>query len=132
LANNNPLSAFLGGYAGTQMVSTMVASGIADKPVVPPTIEQQIRDIAKCAGVDPDIAVKVARCESGLNPQITNVNTDGSIDRGLYQINNKFHPEVTDAQAFDVTFSCNFFCTAFKNGNLSWWNASKTCWDLTK
>jgi hypothetical protein len=29
------------------------------------------------------------------------VNTDGSRDRGLWQINDKYHPEVTDEEAFD-------------------------------
>jgi hypothetical protein len=132
IANNNPLSAFLGGYAGTSLISTLVASGVKDKVVPQPTVEQQIRTIAKQNGIDAELAVRVAKCESGLNPQAVNVNTDNSIDRGLYQINSKYHPEVTEAQAFDITFACQFFCTAFKNQNLSWWNASRTCWDLTK
>jgi len=128
LANNNPLSAFLGGYAGTGLINNLVKSGITNQPVAQPTVEQQIRTIAQQNGIDPDLAVRVAKCESNLNPQAININTDNSIDRGLYQINSKYHPEVTEIQAFDITFSCQFFCTAFKNGNLSWWNASKTCW----
>ena len=129
IANNNPLSAFLGGFAGTSLISTLVVSGVKDKPCTPPTVEAQIRTIATQNGIDPDIAVAVAKCESNFNPQAININTDNSEDRGLFQINNKFHPEVTTAQAFDITFSTQFFCTAFKAGNLSWWNASKTCWE---
>ena len=39
--------------------------------------------------------------ESRLKTDATNVNTDGSIDRGWLQINSVQHAEVTDAQAFD-------------------------------
>ena len=129
IANNNPLSAFLGGYAGTGLISNLVKSGTTNQPVAQPTVEAQIRTIATQNGIDPDLAVRVAKCESNFNPKAININTDGSEDRGLFQINNKFHPEVTDAQAFDITFSCQFFCDAFKAGNISWWNSSRTCWD---
>jgi hypothetical protein len=129
IANNNPLSAFLGGYAGTGLISNLVKSGLTNQPVAQPTVEEQIRTIAKQNGVDPDLAVRVAKCESNLNPQAININVDNSEDRGLFQINNKYHPGVTSAQAFDITFSTQFFCTAFKAGNLSWWNASKKCWE---
>lgn len=129
VANNNPLSAFLGGYAGTGLITAVVASGAVNKPIKCPTVEQQIRTIAMQNGIDPDLAIKVAKCESGLNPQAVNINKDNSIDRGLYQINNHYHPEVTSEQAFDITFATSFFCTAFKDGNISWWNASRTCWE---
>ena len=39
--------------------------------------------------------------ESGRNPLAKHVNTDGSIDRGLWQINDKAHPDVTDQAAYD-------------------------------
>lgn len=39
--------------------------------------------------------------ESAGNPAATNTNKDGSIDRGLYQFNNKAHPNITDDIAFD-------------------------------
>lgn len=38
-------------------------------------------------GTDINIAVAVARAESGWNPKITNRNNNGSIDYGLFQIN---------------------------------------------
>lgn len=93
------------------------------------TTEETIRKIAKEEGVDPELAVKVARCESSLNPTALNMNATGSRDRGIFQINDKWHPEVTDDEAFNVEFSTKFFCTAMKGGNLSWWNASRTCWE---
>lgn len=94
------------------------------------TVEQIVRRVAKEEGVDPDLAVRVAKCESGLNPGVTHTNPQGSIDRGLFQINDRWHPEVSDETAFDAEGSTRFFCGAFKAGNLSWWNASKKCWKI--
>lgn len=50
-------------------------------------------------------AVAVALAESGGNSQAVNVNSDAtrSRDRGLWQINSRWHPEVSDAQAFNPT-----------------------------
>lgn len=93
------------------------------------TVEEIIRRIAKDEGVDPDLAFRVAKCESGLNPGATNTNPQGSVDRGLYQINNRWHSHIKDAEAFDAEKATRFFCKAFKEGHLGWWNASKKCWD---
>lgn len=49
-------------------------------------------------------AVAVALAESGGNTTARHVNGSGrtaSVDRGLWQINTRWHPEVTDAQAYD-------------------------------
>jgi septal ring factor EnvC (AmiA/AmiB activator) len=45
--------------------------------------------------------IAVVAAESGRDPSAKGTNTDGSIDRGLWQINNKFHAEVTDDCAYD-------------------------------
>lgn len=94
------------------------------------TVEEIIKKIAKEEGVDPDLALRVAKCESGLNPGATHRNSTGSIDRGLYQWNDHFHPEVSDETAFDAERSTRAFCKAFKEGHLSWWSATKKCWKL--
>ncbi len=59
-----------------------------------------------CTGERIAIAVAVAKAESGFRPTITNTagNTHG-IDRGLWQINSYWHPNVTAACAFSP--SCN-------------------------
>lgn len=48
-------------------------------------------------------AVAIALAESGGNPSAVNTagNQPPSRDRGLWQINSFWHPEVTDAQAFN-------------------------------
>ncbi len=92
------------------------------------TVESRVRKVAGSMGVDPDLAISVARCESGLDPQAVGVNKDGSKDRGLFQWNNKWHPEVTNEIAFDVEKATEEFCKAVKQGKLSWWDSSKKCW----
>lgn len=64
----------------------------------------QIGTVAKGAGFTGDgliWSIAVAAAESGGNPAAVGRNTDGSRDRGLWQINSKWHPEVTDAAAFN-------------------------------
>ena len=104
---------------------------VKEKKVFEPkakTVEEIIRMIAEEEGVDVELAVRVAKCESGLDPAARNINTSGSIDRGVFQWNDRWHPEITDEIAFDVEKSTRAFCKAFKNGHLSWWNATKMCW----
>lgn len=53
-----------------------------------------------------NIIVAIAQAESGLNTQATNTNSDGSVDRGILQINDRAHPEVSSTCAFDP--ACSF------------------------
>lgn len=49
-----------------------------------------------------DVAVAVSFAEDGSHdPRATNTNSDGSVDRGLWQINNKAHPNYSDEYVFD-------------------------------
>lgn len=63
--------------------------------------------LAQAAGTggDPQTAAAVALAESGGDPAAVGRNQDGSRDRGLWQINSRWHPEVSDACAFDP--GCN-------------------------
>jgi len=150
------LAAFIGGFTGKEMVTKLLnkpdeilanlAPCTTSQPDATPTqpaetatiaatpipiyldIETMIRAKAAAAGVKPDLAVAVAHCESGLNPSATNKNKDGSIDRGLYQWNNKYHPEITDEMAFNPETATDLFLKAIAAGHLSWWSASQKCW----
>lgn len=53
------------------------------------------------SGTSQATGIAIVAAESGRDPSAKHVNTDGSVDRGLWQINDRSHPEVTDAQAFD-------------------------------
>lgn len=66
----------------------------------------QIAAVAQRAGFRGEGLVKavaVALAESGGNPRAVGVNSDRyrSRDRGLWQINSHWHPEITDAAAFN-------------------------------
>ena len=78
--------------------------------------------LAKAAGVPADqlaTAVAIAMAESGLNPNATNVNTDGSVDRGLWQINNAAHPDVSDSSAFNPVTAAQGMLS-ISNGGTNW------------
>ena len=83
-------------------------------------MREWVLETVKQAGINPVEAEKIIQCESGWNDQATNVNTGGSIDRGLFQINNKYHPSVSNACAFD--YRCNTE-EAIKIYKASAWNA---------
>jgi len=122
------ITAAMAGYAGFSIIQNLVPS---TKNIITSgdiSIQEIIKYIAGQEGIDPELTIKVAKCESNLDPAAININADGSRDRGLFQINDKYHPEITDEQAFDAITSTRFFCKAFKTGNLSWWNSSKKCW----
>lgn len=67
----------------------------------------QLTGLAQAAGSSGDVttAVAVALAESSGDSAAVGKNADGSRDRGLWQINDRAHPEVSDACAFDP--SCN-------------------------
>ena len=55
-------------------------------------IKQMIIAEAKKQGVDPNLALAVAKQESSFNPNARNVNKgDNGVDEGVFQINNKWH-----------------------------------------
>lgn len=67
----------------------------------------QLTGLAQAAGAAGDVttAVAVALAESGGDTAAVGKNADGSRDRGLWQINDQAHPEVSDSCAFDP--ACN-------------------------
>ena len=93
------------------------------------TIEDIIRTTAISKEVDPNLAVKVAKAESNLDPFALRVNKSGSVDRGLFQWNSYYHPEVKNEEAFNPWKATELFCDAVKAGHLSWWNSSKAKWN---
>ncbi|AGZ41521.1 hypothetical protein AFR_16195 [Actinoplanes friuliensis DSM 7358] len=53
------------------------------------------------------LAVQVALAESGCNPAATNRNTNNSVDYGLWQVNNRAHPQWTPSQLLDPQTNAN-------------------------
>lgn len=52
------------------------------------------------------IIAAIAMAESSLNPSAEHTNTDGSVDRGILQINSHWHAEVPNTCAYDT--ACSF------------------------
>jgi hypothetical protein len=73
------------------------------------SVEQQIRDIAKEHNFKwPDYLVRLADCESKLNPLSVNDknnNPSWSKDRGLFQFNSHWQSKISDECAFDIRCS---------------------------
>ena len=72
-------------------------------------------------GDDYPKAFKIIECESRWNLRALNNNeTWGGIgqDRGLWQINNKFHP-ISDSCAYDYKCSTDYAYKMYKNNNYS-------------
>lgn len=57
-------------------------------------------------GIQAQIIAAIAMAESGGNSLNYLVNTDGTVDRGILQINSYWHAEVPDSCAYDV--ACSF------------------------
>ena len=94
------------------------------------TVEQQIRDIAREHNFKwEDYLVRLAKCENiGLNPKA--INNKGnipyrSIDRGIFQINNYWHKEISDECAFSVKCSTEFAIRMINAGRQSEWMCDK-------
>lgn len=92
-------------------------------------VDEIIKRVALEEGVDPQLAVRVAKCESGLDPKAKNKNKGGSVDRGLFQWNDYYHEDISDECAYDPECATRAFCKAVKNGHLDWWNATRKCWN---
>jgi hypothetical protein len=129
LIDGSVVTAFLAGYSGTSVIQNLILKNSSQAQAAEESVEQIIRKICMEEGVDSELALRVAKCESNLNPSAVHENAPDSIDRGLFQINSKYHPDITPSQAYDPVFSTRFFCKAFKAGNLGWWDATRTCWE---
>lgn len=74
----------------------------------------------------------IAMAESGGDPNATHTNADGSVDRGLFQINNVAHPGVSDACAFDPVCSAHQAAAIEKSSGWgawsTWTNGSASHW----
>ena len=81
-------------------------------------------------GKDGERAVKVSFCESGTDPTKFNLNKGHSLDRGLFMINAKYHPEVTTECAFNARCAVDAAYNIYvKNHGFGAWEASRSCWD---
>ncbi len=89
----------------------------------PIAVEAQIRQIAQNEGFEwPDYLVRLARCESGLDP---NVVGDSGYSRGLFQIHSEYWPGVSDEEAFDIEWSTEWTMDMINAGYQHYWSCDK-------
>ena len=70
--------------------------------------------------------LKLAQCESGFNPSSLNP-TNNSYDRGTFQISRKWHPEVSDEQAYDIKYATRWTIGKIRAGQLKQWCCKGVC-----
>lgn len=114
------------GIAGSKTLQKL--SDIKDSP----SIKDIIIRVCNEEGIEPELGIAVARNEGGLkDPRIERTNTDKvhSIDRGIFQWNSYWNPQITKEMAFDPETATHLFCKAVKAGNLHTnWSASEPNW----
>jgi hypothetical protein len=107
----------------------MLQSYVPPAPVTVPLTDVEVaRLVVDHNFAQPEIAIAIILAESGGNPGATNTegNKPPSIDRGLWQFNSKWHPEVTDSCAFDPVCSTKAAFALSKGGtDYSQWTAFK-------
>lgn len=57
------------------------------------------------------IGASIVKAESGGDTSATHTNSDGSIDRGMWQINSKAHPDLSAASAFNPQAATEYVYT---------------------
>lgn len=85
-------------------------------------IRQAARDTARNHGLDEEKFLQTIGCESGgFYPKARNANRNRirgrwvrTVDRGIAQINDYYHPRVSDAQAYDWRFSLGYAARVMK------------------
>ena len=87
-------------------------------------VEGQIRQIAEELDFQyQDYLVRLAKCESGLNPKALG---DGFFkSRGVFQISKFYHPLVSDACAYDVECATKFAIEKINLGQQGLWSCDR-------
>lgn len=75
-------------------------------------------------GENCDVLVNLAKCESSMRKDAIHVNTNGTYDAGLFQINS-VHKDISLEHKLDVYASSRWANEQIKKGNGHWW----VCWN---
>ena len=93
--------------------------------------EHVIREAAAEFGVDPDLMVRIAECESGLHTMADNPRSDAM---GLFQHLHRYWPGRAEAvgqggaSVFDPVANSRAAAWMIASGGTSPWNPSRGCW----
>jgi hypothetical protein len=90
------------------------------------SLKDWVLNAVKEEGISPAEAEKIIQCESNWNDQATHINGDGSIDRGLWQINSKYHPNVTPSCTYEYSCATREAIKIYKSrGSWDAWTCKK-------
>ena len=108
----------------------MLSDGKADSALGYQAVAQLAHDAGiPCTGERIALATAVAKAESGFRPRITNTagNAHG-IDRGLWQINSYWHPEVSATCALSASCNARAAARISRQGRRwrEWWTWKNT------
>ena len=121
----------------TMFVSNVYTQTTIDRlatPVNAQSVEKQYTDVQSWvlnevdkAGIDQYKVYMLIYGESRWNTQATNINKGGrlGIDRGLWQISDKFHPEVSNACAYDYKCATKEAIRIIKKQGFTPWYAAQ-------
>ena len=87
-------------------------------------VKAYVRTEAVEYGVDPLLALWIVKHESSFNPRAKG---DGEASRGLWQISKIYHPEVSDAMAFNVASSTEWSLERIRSGKVNEWSTYRNC-----
>ncbi len=99
------------------------------------TVETLIREIGHDYGVDASLALKIARCESGLKQY----NKEGKVlrgrvnpdDVGVFQINERYHlpaSEKLGLNIYTVDGNIKYAMSLMDHDGIRHWISSHPCW----
>ena len=88
------------------------------------TWQEQVLDLVEEAGLNSEYAEKIIYCESRWEKDAIHRNR-GSVDRGIWQINSYFHPEVSESCAFSPLCATKEAIRIVKTKGWSEWVCSK-------
>lgn len=112
-------------YTPPKIESASKTTIISHKIALEPSdyIKTIISSNAEKYNVDSIILTNVIKCESSF---VTNARGDGGHSRGLAQIHNIYHPEVTDEMADNPEFAIDFMAKNIASGKGSQWTCYRT------
>jgi hypothetical protein len=87
-------------------------------------VRAYVQSASKAAGVNPRVAEWIVSHESRHRPEATG---DEGESRGLWQINKAWHPEVSDACAYEVACSTDWSLERIRGGYADEWSTWKYC-----
>jgi hypothetical protein len=111
-------------YAFEHKVTATPIPPVTSNPRGEPRIRAYVEGAAKTRGINPQAAEWIVTHESRDHPEATG---DGGESRGLWQINRAWHPEVSDACAYNVACSTDWSLERIRAGHIDEWRTWKYC-----